>query len=218
MVSIHRDLPATATQGEVEAVVAELAADPSVHGILVQLPLPDGLDPESFSNIRPVGFSHAFPSPDPASYDDQSSDPVWPQNPLYTPQAEEAPGSTNWFNIYDAVGTEGLPLDFCVIPDSIICGFATGYDCDDAADPSRTQLPWSTPYFGFNLGQGGTACRTCNQADIAEPCNVLDLADISAFIQGFQAQDGIADFAPPEDVYDLADITAFITAFQGGCP
>jgi methylenetetrahydrofolate dehydrogenase (NADP+)/methenyltetrahydrofolate cyclohydrolase len=42
--SIRRDLPATATQAEVEAVVAELNADPSCTGYLVQLPLPDGLD------------------------------------------------------------------------------------------------------------------------------------------------------------------------------
>ena len=34
----HDDLPATASQGQVEAAVAELAADPDVHGILVQLP------------------------------------------------------------------------------------------------------------------------------------------------------------------------------------
>ena len=32
--------------GRGRSVVGELAADPSVHGILVQLPLPDGLDPE----------------------------------------------------------------------------------------------------------------------------------------------------------------------------
>jgi methylenetetrahydrofolate dehydrogenase (NADP+)/methenyltetrahydrofolate cyclohydrolase len=43
--SIERVLPATATQAEVEAVVAELNADPSCTGYLVQLPLPAGLDP-----------------------------------------------------------------------------------------------------------------------------------------------------------------------------
>lgn len=42
--SIRRELPATATQAEVEAVVAELNADPSCTGYLVQLPLPKGLD------------------------------------------------------------------------------------------------------------------------------------------------------------------------------
>ena len=43
--SIRRDLPATATQAEVEAVVDELNADPACTGYIVQLPLPDGLDP-----------------------------------------------------------------------------------------------------------------------------------------------------------------------------
>jgi methylenetetrahydrofolate dehydrogenase (NADP+)/methenyltetrahydrofolate cyclohydrolase len=39
------ELPADTAQAEVEAVVAELNADQAVHGIIVQLPLPDGLDP-----------------------------------------------------------------------------------------------------------------------------------------------------------------------------
>ena len=45
--SFGHHLPATASQSEVEALVAELNADPRVNGILVQLPLPDGLDEES---------------------------------------------------------------------------------------------------------------------------------------------------------------------------
>ena len=44
IVSIRRDLPATATQGEVEAVVDELNADQTCTGYIVQLPLPRGLD------------------------------------------------------------------------------------------------------------------------------------------------------------------------------
>ncbi|MCO5999194.1 bifunctional methylenetetrahydrofolate dehydrogenase/methenyltetrahydrofolate cyclohydrolase [Actinoallomurus rhizosphaericola] len=42
--SIRRDLPATATQAEVEAAVDELNADPTCTGYIVQLPLPKGLD------------------------------------------------------------------------------------------------------------------------------------------------------------------------------
>jgi methylenetetrahydrofolate dehydrogenase (NADP+)/methenyltetrahydrofolate cyclohydrolase len=49
----HVDLPATASQGQVEAAVAELSADPDVHGILVQLPLPAGLDPEAVIDLIP---------------------------------------------------------------------------------------------------------------------------------------------------------------------
>jgi methylenetetrahydrofolate dehydrogenase (NADP+) / methenyltetrahydrofolate cyclohydrolase len=42
--SLRRDLPASASQDDVQAVVAELNADPTVTGYLVQLPLPKGLD------------------------------------------------------------------------------------------------------------------------------------------------------------------------------
>jgi 5,10-methylene-tetrahydrofolate dehydrogenase/methenyl tetrahydrofolate cyclohydrolase len=45
--SFGHELPATATQAEVESLVARLNQDPMVHGILVQLPLPAGLDEES---------------------------------------------------------------------------------------------------------------------------------------------------------------------------
>jgi methylenetetrahydrofolate dehydrogenase (NADP+)/methenyltetrahydrofolate cyclohydrolase len=51
--SRHVDLPPDASQGQVEAAVAELAADPDVHGILVQLPLPSGLDQEGALALIP---------------------------------------------------------------------------------------------------------------------------------------------------------------------
>lgn len=54
MVSKGVELPETATQADVEAVVGELAADPSVHGILVQLPLPAHLDPEPVLALLPA--------------------------------------------------------------------------------------------------------------------------------------------------------------------
>ncbi|MCU0260748.1 MAG: bifunctional 5,10-methylenetetrahydrofolate dehydrogenase/5,10-methenyltetrahydrofolate cyclohydrolase [Ilumatobacteraceae bacterium] len=53
MVSRHVELPGSATQAEVETEVAALAADPSVHGILVQLPLPAGLDEERVLDLVP---------------------------------------------------------------------------------------------------------------------------------------------------------------------
>ncbi|MFC6885715.1 MULTISPECIES: bifunctional methylenetetrahydrofolate dehydrogenase/methenyltetrahydrofolate cyclohydrolase [Actinomadura] len=42
--SIRRDLPADASQDDVERAVAELNADPACTGYIVQLPLPKGLD------------------------------------------------------------------------------------------------------------------------------------------------------------------------------
>jgi methylenetetrahydrofolate dehydrogenase (NADP+)/methenyltetrahydrofolate cyclohydrolase len=44
IVSIRRDLPADASQQQVEDVIAELNADPACTGYIVQLPLPAGLD------------------------------------------------------------------------------------------------------------------------------------------------------------------------------
>ncbi|GAB4067219.1 bifunctional methylenetetrahydrofolate dehydrogenase/methenyltetrahydrofolate cyclohydrolase [Angustibacter speluncae] len=42
--SLREDLPATATQDEIEAAVARLNADPACTGYIVQLPLPKGRD------------------------------------------------------------------------------------------------------------------------------------------------------------------------------
>ena len=54
LASRHVDLPATATQAEVESAVRVLVADDTVHGILVQLPLPEGLDPEPVIDLIPA--------------------------------------------------------------------------------------------------------------------------------------------------------------------
>ncbi len=43
--SVQHDLPATTTQAELFGLVATLNDDPAIHGILVQLPLPAGIDP-----------------------------------------------------------------------------------------------------------------------------------------------------------------------------
>lgn len=45
--SYGHELPADASQEDVEDLVKELNADPKIHGILVQLPLPAGLDEEA---------------------------------------------------------------------------------------------------------------------------------------------------------------------------
>lgn len=48
-------LPATASQQEVESLVRDLNADPKVNGILVQLPLPSGLDEEGVLSTISIG-------------------------------------------------------------------------------------------------------------------------------------------------------------------
>jgi methylenetetrahydrofolate dehydrogenase (NADP+)/methenyltetrahydrofolate cyclohydrolase len=53
--SVGHELPASTSQAELVALVDELAADDGIHGILVQLPLPDGLDPEEVIDHIPAG-------------------------------------------------------------------------------------------------------------------------------------------------------------------
>lgn len=47
MNSIQRELPADATQADVEALIDELNADPACHGYIVQLPLPRHIDTDA---------------------------------------------------------------------------------------------------------------------------------------------------------------------------
>lgn len=47
MNSIQRELPADASQAEVEALIDELNADPTCHGYIVQLPLPKHIDTDA---------------------------------------------------------------------------------------------------------------------------------------------------------------------------
>lgn len=54
IVSRHTDLPSTASQAQVNDTIAALAADPSVHGILCQFPLPAGLDMEQVLELIPA--------------------------------------------------------------------------------------------------------------------------------------------------------------------
>jgi methylenetetrahydrofolate dehydrogenase (NADP+) / methenyltetrahydrofolate cyclohydrolase len=53
MRSRRLELPASASQARVHAAVADLGADPAVHGILVQLPLPPHLDAEAVIDAIP---------------------------------------------------------------------------------------------------------------------------------------------------------------------
>jgi methylenetetrahydrofolate dehydrogenase (NADP+)/methenyltetrahydrofolate cyclohydrolase len=55
MQSFHHELPATTAQAELDALIDQLNADPAVHGILVQSPLPGDLDEaRAFARIDPA--------------------------------------------------------------------------------------------------------------------------------------------------------------------
>lgn len=62
MTSFHHPVPADITQEHLEKLIVQLNADPKVHGILVQLPLPDHLDEERILSLISIekdvdGFS-----------------------------------------------------------------------------------------------------------------------------------------------------------------
>src|ERR1700761_1039146 len=50
---LHRHLPGDVEQREVAELIAELAVDPDVSGILLQLPLPRHLDAEALIDLIP---------------------------------------------------------------------------------------------------------------------------------------------------------------------
>jgi len=52
--SFHHELPHEATQEQVLELVTRLGADPAVHGILVQLPLPKQIDEPTILNAVPL--------------------------------------------------------------------------------------------------------------------------------------------------------------------
>ncbi len=66
--SVHEHLPATATQEEIEAVVARFNEDPRVHAYIVQLPLPAAIDEQRVllavdpskdaDGLHPVNLGH----------------------------------------------------------------------------------------------------------------------------------------------------------------
>jgi len=62
MTSFHHPVPADISQADLEKLIKQLNADPKVHGILVQLPLPDHLDEERILSLISIekdvdGFS-----------------------------------------------------------------------------------------------------------------------------------------------------------------
>lgn len=59
---------------------------------------------------------------------------------------------------------------------------------------------------------------SCNEADLAEPFDVLDFSDVLSFLTAFGSQDPAADLAAPFGVWDFSDVLSFLGAFGAGCP
>ena len=55
MSSFHHDVPASVSQAELAGLLARLNVDPAVHGVLLQLPVPDHIDGEAMTaSIDPL--------------------------------------------------------------------------------------------------------------------------------------------------------------------
>ena len=80
-----------------------------------------------------------------------------------------------------------------------------------------TEAPTGTIYWDDLCYVQGDVSPGCNAADLAEPYDILDLSDITAFVGAFTTQDPAGDLNG-DGIYDLSDITAFVDAFLAGCP
>ncbi len=77
--------------------------------------------------------------------------------------------------------------------------------------------PLNPPLSSDPIGAFIVESEICS-ADLAAPFDILDLADIGAFINAFLSMDPVADVATPLGVWDLADVGQFVESFQAGCP
>ena len=181
---------------------------------------PDGLDPNTFPNILPVGAGLTGPSErEEANPGVEGGITLWPLDGV-APIAPEGVGQWDGMTLIDALGVDqgGAGGAF----------FFGGAACDPAAQAALTPPFWLNPWAGYDIAfnvntfieddcYGGAI--PCNPTDIAEPFGVLDLADIGRFVTDFQAGDTTCiDIAEPFGILDLADIGAFVTNFQAGCP
>jgi hypothetical protein len=57
----------------------------------------------------------------------------------------------------------------------------------------------------------------CNAADLVAPFGVLDLNDVTAFVDAFTTGGAAADLNL-DGILDLTDVTLFVGAFNAGCP
>ncbi|USN98901.1 MAG: hypothetical protein H6810_12225 [Phycisphaeraceae bacterium] len=68
-------------------------------------------------------------------------------------------------------------------------------------------------FYRFEIG----VTPPCNDADLAEPFGLLDLADVLAFVSAFLSQDPSVDFNE-NGLWDLSDVLVFVNSFNAGCP
>ncbi|USO00250.1 MAG: hypothetical protein H6810_06210 [Phycisphaeraceae bacterium] len=106
------------------------------------------------------------------------------------------------------------PTTFPAVYDVVSAQTLTGaFDTLDLPAPIQ---PNSAVYVGYNATTAYVAF-TC-LPDNSPPFGVLDLADVTGFVNAFLAHQPQADLAAPYGIWDLQDVLAFVGTFTAGCP
>jgi hypothetical protein len=95
-------------------------------------------------------------------------------------------------------------------------GVAIG-DFDGDSGPDVAAVYEISNHLYVYLNQCPPSTCSCNPADLADPCGVLNFFDVSAFLVAYSAQDPIADFNG-DGMFNFFDVGAFLVAFNSGCP
>ncbi|USN98273.1 MAG: hypothetical protein H6810_08800 [Phycisphaeraceae bacterium] len=139
--------------------------------------------------------------------------------------------------------SDQAPVGGVVSPDELVGPFllpgaapGEGYATWQRPIPARPALEGSVLYMQWRVDDPAAAdglalsppvrveffcngrCASTCPADVAEPFDVLDLADVQSFVLSFVSGDALADLAAPFGVLDLADVQLFVSSFLAGCP
>lgn len=151
-----------------------------------------GQGPYALQLFWPNGGSLSF-----GATDDMVDHAQWSvagvNNPIAQTRSQQAVNAGIWTAATDWIVTTGNTVSFSLAP--------AGGELHGPAD--------------YTVSEPNPSC---NPADISAPFDVLDLADISAFVAAFTSSGAAADLAAPFGVFDLSDISTFIGAFTAGCP
>ena len=198
--SIRKDLPADATQADVEAAVAELNADPACTGYIVQLPLPKGLDEN-----RVLGLI------DP----DKDADGLQPSNLGKLVLMEEAPLPCTPRGIVELLNRYGVPLrgaEVVVVGRGVTVGRPLGLLLTRRAENATVTL-----------------CHTGTR-DLAEHTRRADIVVAAAGVPGLITADMVRPGATVLDVGvsrteqglvgdvapDVAEVAGYVSPNPGG--
>lgn len=93
------------------------------------------------------------------------------------------------------------------------------FGVDDASAIDELRVTWPNGYSRVltDLDVNQSMVITSNRADVSAPWGVLDMTDVTAFLDAWVHQREEADLGPPSGGFDYSDIMAYLVAFAQGC-